>query len=359
MTCVLLLHTWKMRSHREVAVALLQAIVEFNLGCPSALAAKPLALRKAVFEAYVPTVANALCACVRVDSGIAANSLCLHRHPRFWDSESGRFGNAEDVGGTESIGWSAWFAERAKKLGAAAATVKPSLPRSGSRWGERTVGKPGTHEESKSSGGAPERQGDHTALRRAFEMATRATKQARGSVQPISQPETPHGWGFLTTNELGDNVHVQTGAQRDRSSRVATTPTTGLYEAGASAGSDGLAAGSTRAASAAADGDAGENAPVEGPELPPGHGVDLPHGRIVDIKGRRMVYSIMHGYHLPLDEAPLDSSAIYRKILGDVATTQASARASAKKKDQVVEDVPANDPFVACAWLVAHMCSPT
>jgi len=66
-----------------------------------------------------------------------------------------------------------------------------------------------------------------------------------------------------------------------------------------------------------------------------------------------MVYSIMHGYHLPLDETDEDSTAIYRQILGDEAAEQAGKRLAEKRRSgrSYLVDVPADDPYEPCTWV--------
>ena len=89
---------------------------------------------------------------------------------------------------------------------------------------------------------------------------------------------------------------------------------------------------------------------MHGPEPP--RGIDLPHGRIIVVDGRAMVYSIMHGYHLPLDEAPDDTSAIYHKILGDVALERAAKQDTdaprKSKREDIIQEVGPDDVYLPC-----------
>ena len=71
-----------------------------------------------------------------------------------------------------------------------------------------------------------------------------------------------------------------------------------------------------------------------------------------------MVYSIMHGYHLPLDETEEDTTAIYKQILGDVAADRemkGGDAARSKKKKSALVDVPANDPYRPCTFTAAAL----
>jgi hypothetical protein len=71
--------------------------------------------------------------------------------------------------------------------------------------------------------------------------------------------------------------------------------------------------------------------------------------------GKRMVYSIMHGYMIPVtDEADDDTSALYQKILGELREENGAAEKAASKADKTQRKtlqerfVPADDPLMAC-----------
>ena len=79
-------------------------------------------------------------------------------------------------------------------------------------------------------------------------------------------------------------------------------------------------------------------------------------GAVRDDKPVRMVYSIMHGYMIPVvEEADDDTSALYNKILGELREEngydeKAAAKAErAQRKTLVEQFVPADDPLTTCA----------
>ena len=284
-------------SFREVAVATLQAMLEFNLFCPPGIADKPFETRKKVFEA-------------------------------FWASEEERIGDEREGS------WSHWVVQRAAHLGTAT-TAK----RQRSRWGDATQPVAVAPKPQDASKAVLESRSGTQAMEAAYETATKVADAVVGPQDADAAGGAAEVWGFLADPAADAGGQATTGSG---DGQAGATPGVG-NGAGSGAGAGGV----SEAAAAPAG-------PVHGPELPPGPAVpDLPHGRVRIIDGRPMVYSIMHGYHLPLDETDEDSTAIYRQILGDEAAEQAGKRLAEKRRSgrSYLVDVPADDPYEPCTWV--------
>ena len=220
-------------SFREVAVATLHAMLEFNLFCPPGIADKPFETRKKVFEA-------------------------------FWASEEERIGDEREGS------WSHWVVQRAAHLGTAT-TAK----RQRSRWGDATQPVAVAPKPQDASKAVLESRSGTQAMEAAYETATKMADAVVGPQDADAAGGAAEVWGFLAdpAADVGGQATMGLG-----DGQAGATPGVGN---GSGSGAD---AGGISAAPAG---------PVHGPELPPGPAVpDLPHGRVRIIDGRPMVCTV-------------------------------------------------------------------